>query len=159
MKRYIRSMSFERRSAEKHVRSYQKVATDHIIEIVVYKNSSNDYNHWIDELSAWFVDINDTDLKIKRNPPKFKWHEYEEFVFGLLGQTTSDAKGALLSYKANNIKYPDFEIDRNLVLNLRGAASDLSDKMCGIWSTFRSHSISTEEMNSELHSILDPYVE
>ena len=159
MKRYVRAMGLERGPAREHVESYRKVLTDHIIECVVYKDSLGCYNHWIDEMSAWIDDVNTTQLKIKRNPPKFKEHEYKEFLFGLFGTTTSDARGALVSYKANNRDYPDFDIDRQLVLKLYGASQDLSDSICDLLSRSKGR-IDTDKQKIELliHSILDEYL-
>ena len=159
MKRYIYAMAMERDSAKMHVESYKKCVYNHIIECVVYGDSRQSYNHWIDELSAWFDDINTTLLKIKRNPPKFKDFEYRNMVFGLLGTTTTDAANALTSYKANNTEYPDFEVTRDLVLKLYGAAGDLEDFFCSLFARSKGHvDTSLDDINSYIHSILDEFL-
>lgn len=158
MKRYIRAMGMERKYAQHYIESYSDVIKDHLIEIVVYKDSLNCYNHWVNELAGWFADINNTDLKIKRNPPKFKVYEYEQMIFGIFGGSTSDCKGALMSYKANNKDYPDFEIDRTMILELSGAVRDIIDEFCFLWANSKKNSISNEEMADRIKDILDPYV-
>jgi len=159
MKKYIYAMSKARGPAKEHIESYRKVITDHLIECIVYGDSLQCYAHWVGELAAWFDDINKTELKIKRNPPKFKYKEYKEYVFGLFGNTTSDARGALLSYQANNKYYPHFDITRDLVLRLSGAVLDLSDMFCTEWSTSRGSDFSTNEIETMIHSVLDEYLD
>lgn len=156
MKRYIRAMGMDRSSAKLHVESYKKLVADHIIECVVYRDSLDCYEHWITELTAWFDDINTTQLKIKRNPPKFKDFEYQEYVFGLLGTTTTDAKNALMSYKANNTEYPDFEITRSLVLELYGTVGDIEDYFCNLFARSKGHIDTTiDNIREQLHVIFD----
>ena len=146
-------------SAKIHVEAYKKCIAEHIIKCVVYGDSLDCYNHWVDEISAWFFDINNTQLKIKRNPPKFKDFEYKDFVFGLLGTTTTDASGALLSFKANNASYPDFEITRSLVLSLYGASGDLEDYFCSLFSSSKGKiDTSLEDIRKQVHLILDEYL-
>ena len=158
MKQYIRAMALDRNSAKEHVKSYRKVVTDHVIECIVYKNTLGCYRHWVDELTAWIADVNNTQLKIKRNPPKFKQFEYKEFLFGLFGTTTTDVKGALLSYKANNTDYPDFEITKDLVLTAYGCSQDLAEAVCYLLATSKGkNDTSSEDVKNTILSVLDEY--
>lgn len=156
MKLCIFAMSLDRSSAKQRAESYRKPITDHLIECILYGDSFKCYNHWISELAAWIDDVNSTKLKIRRNPPKFKESEYREYLFGLFGNTTSDTRGALLSYKANNKEYPDFEIDKYLVLRTYGASQDLAESVCRLLATSKGREdTSVEDISNLIHSVLD----
>lgn len=164
MKRYIKAMAFSRKDAESHIRALSKVIGEHIIKCVVYGDSLNCYSHWVnDELTSWFYDINTTYLKIDRKPPKFRYQDYDEFIFSQFGEDLNDMRISLSAFASLNFEkyggnYPDIEISKDIVSNMFQAVAELSRKMCRLLSTSSAKDpVSREEIRDLLHEVLDQY--
>lgn len=116
MKVYIRSMSLSRDTGITRIKSFTKHITDNIVKLGIYKNSTRDQSHWLDELATWFSDINKVTLKPKRK--KFSKSEYEEWVFGEFGDEISDVRSCIHAWQLNNQKtnrYDDIAVPEDSV--------------------------------------------
>ena len=165
MKRYIKAMAFPRKDGEKQVRKMADVICEHIMKCIIYGDTLECYNHWVDdELGAWFHDVNTIYLKIDRKPPKFKAAEYDEFIFSQFGEDEHDCKICLSGFRASNSdkyggRYPDFEVTSELASDLFKAVSELSRKMCRLLAeSSPKDPASKSGIQDLLHNVLDKYL-
>lgn len=147
--------AFNRKIAKDKVSNWSKPILEHILKCTVYKNTTNNLNHWIEEeLAEYFEAI--SDYEVKTSSGKLKLHDYRNLAFFDSGTTVADMKCNLRDFKIHNKKtgkYPDFNLTNEL-------AEELFEK-------FTNVAIQVSEMLAEnkkyeakdffivLHSILD----
>lgn len=95
-------MSLARDAGIVRIKSFSKHITDNIIKLGIYRNSTRDQSHWLDELATWFSDINKVTLKPNRK--KFSVHEYDEWVFGEFGDEIADVRSCIHAWQLDNRK-------------------------------------------------------
>ena len=95
MVKIINEMSVNRNSAINDLNKISEIMRTHIIKIIVYKNTTNDYKGWCDEVANYLFTASDIRLKPKNR--KLKEKDYEEHLFSSFGTTLSDTRLALLA--------------------------------------------------------------
>lgn len=137
MKRLIRSntyieaifgMAHDKKKAETKIEALSEQINNHIIKCVVYRNSTNDLQHWIyDELTTWFDYINNIDVKTKSG--KLSERSFDSILFSEFGENPKDAEFNLVVFRASVAKlgteYPDFQITRNLAKKLNDVYTEI----------------------------------
>lgn len=140
---YIFGMATDKKKAEKKVESISDRINEHIIRCVVYKNTTNDLQHWIyDELTTWFDYINRIELKTKSG--KFTEKSLDDILFGEFGDAVTDAEFNLALFRANVAKngeeYPDFQVTVQLATELRSVYDEIRTTFMPIFTKKNNYS-------------------
>lgn len=156
---YIMAMAVSKDDIIEKMKGRRKKVAEHLAKCAMYGDGlgSGKYNHWIEhELATWISDINDLVSKPKNK--KLKPDTYAEKLFGALGDSKSDAKSALIDLQLYNDskqnKYPYVEIDEEMVGRMHKITQSMLTKIVPILAT--KNSLSKEDIENLLHSILDP---
>ena len=121
MKRYIRAMSFTRSQALSKISALSSTLDEHVIKCIVYVPILPDQlDHWTEEIGIYLYNTN----KIK-SKTKLKDLDYINSIFASFGSDKDDAEANLRLFKIHNNKYPDFEIDSDLITSLFNAYTQL----------------------------------
>ena len=106
----------------------RKVPTyiNHLIKCVVFKNTTNNLNHWVDEIATHFNEINGLILKGSNKKPSEDMY-YDHF-FTAAGDVEDDYRIHLRYFKNTyGEDYPPFEITDNLLSELYLAVMDFAN--------------------------------
>lgn len=151
MKVYVYSMAMERQKAIVRIESFRKEITENIIKLNLYADSI-DRQHWIDELSTWFSDINSVCLKPKGS--KLNREEYDDLVFGEFGDDISDVRSCIHVWQIKNRrskKYPNIDIGEETVDKTFLSVAKIKSYLLNLFCS--KNSISRIDIRNELNSI------
>lgn len=111
------AISIKKREAINMFYQYSDPIAYHLIECVIYNDSLNKLDHWINEIANSLSLVNK--YKIKPRNKKLKSSEYKNSVFASFGDSKEDAKSVLSVFKLDNLirddSYPDFEITDEMI--------------------------------------------
>ena len=108
----IYAMAFSRRTVRQMLSHYSMNIRDHVLKCIIYPDSQ-DVDHWITELIAWFSKSQQITCK-----SKLKASDYLETTFDAFGSTISDCESILEDFHflyCIREHYTEFEISDNLV--------------------------------------------
>lgn len=157
----VYGMSLERDKAVSKMSSLSDRIEEHLLKCLVYKDSINDYRHWVDdELATWISLVND--ITIKPKDKKLKAMDYQSNLFGGLGDTYADANFALHLFRSNHADsrkckepYPYFDITNELISATLDAFMDVQSTLCKVLA--KKNDLDKASIAEVLHTILDKY--
>lgn len=157
----VYGMSLVRDKAVSKIASLSDKIEEHLLKCLVYKNSTDDYRHWIDdELATWISLVND--ITIKPKDKKLKVKDYQSNLFGGLGDTYADANFALHLFRSNYTDsrkckepYPYFDITTELISTTLDAFTDIQSTLCEVLA--KKNGLDKANIAKLLHTILDKY--
>ena len=133
----IFAMAYDRPDGIRIVTAYKDLLPEHLIKCIIYGNTLNCWNHWIDqELCVWLGIINDVRLKPKNR--RLKARDLYQYLFTKFGDSKVDASIALRIFKTTNYrtkKYPDFELNQTLIDVVYDVFQDTIKKLIPIFVT------------------------
>lgn len=100
------------------------------MKCVAYENSTNDLDHWIDEISTYLDIVNSLELKTKTG--KLKKDDYLRNVFYAEAETKKDVEVNLKLFKLDK-NYPDFEINSNLISKIFDVFNEIAENSSEIF--------------------------
>lgn len=156
MFRIILGMSQQRKKIINYLDGVSKEVAMHIAKCVMYGNSLGRYDHWIHELAIWISDGND--MVCKPNDKKLKSEDYEDSIFGFLGDARSDAKVNLHELQRYNKKfedesYPYVEDDDEMIDRMFNASQLIIRKLVPIMSV--KNNLDRRDIEGLIHDALD----
>ena len=156
---YIRAMSIEKNKLEKRMEAWSELIAEHLAKCAMYGDSLGEgkYNHWIEhELATWISDTNDAICK--HNNKKLKPKQYEEMLFGWLGNSRVDARVNLHELqrynKSTSDPYPDVPVDDAMIDRMYKISKLVVQRFVPILAT--RNSLTKQDVESILHNIIDP---
>lgn len=127
-------MSFPLSVVKDKLSSNSKVLNEHVIKCVVYKDSLNCLDHWIDEITTWAYEASKHRCK-----SKIKSKVYEGTLFAWFGNDKTDCESNLLGFYSKFViqlkKYPKFEIDQELISQLLDVYIHLKSSLINMYTT------------------------
>ena len=108
-------MSMDRSRAVSRISGISKSFTEHIVKAVVYKNTTDNLKHWVDEISEYLSIVND--ITVKPKDKKLKVADISRSLFGEFGDARNDANIILRSFALevrHSKEYPDFIVTDDL---------------------------------------------
>ena len=157
----ILGMAITRADAISRLRSFSETVELHLLNCILYGDSSGDYNHWVNqELSSWMVAANRILLKGNK---KLKKADYEDYLFGKLGDAEDDAFVALTAFQLHytgahskvNPPYPNFELDEQITSDVFEFFREVKSKMCEILS--QPNDLNKADFQRLLHEMMDKH--
>ena len=156
---YIQGMAYERSKGLKILKKNDDTLSIHILKCVVYGNDTGDYDHWIEDEIADYLDIaNGVTFKGNKRPKK---QDLMSTLFASFGDSEQDAETNLRLFKADNRNgkfkepYPDFNIDYDNVHRLYQAYNAIVNYSIPILTTFNDYI--KDDFERDVHTVLDPF--
>lgn len=154
----IFGMAYERQHILDTAYRYSDRIQEHILKCIIYTKSYTDYNHWIDEISNWIVDVNN--MKSKKGL-KIKDKDYLKNLFSAFGDELSDAKREVELFHRKFVEkhpdpYPDFDITKKLYSTYFYAWQDLKDHLKNKIGKI-DQATAKDEIKTIVHQVLDSY--
>lgn len=156
---YIQAMSLDKHKLINKLDSWSEEITEHVAKCVMYGTTLGEskYNHWIEhEIATWICDAND--FTCKHNNKKLKPRDYEDHLFGYLGDSIAEARANLHGLQLHNKKfyesYPYIEVDDDMIRKMFDASQQILAQFVPILSS--KNSLTKDDIQSILHNILDP---
>lgn len=128
---FLTEMARPKKEVIKKISAFSDSIMEHIIKCVVYKNSTNNFLHWVNEISNFLSIINDYETKSMSG--KLRYNEYLNTVFYKQGNSELDMKQNLRVFSLNK-NYPSFKIDNKLVKQLWNIFRSIAEKCSVIFS-------------------------
>ena len=101
MFRRIYAMSLPRSKALAHADAYSESLIEHVIKVIVYGNIRSDFvDHWIGEMSRWLYEAGK--ITVKPDGRKLRAKDYENTIFGWMGDQLNDYSNALSKFQHEN---------------------------------------------------------
>lgn len=156
---YIRAMSIEKSKLEKRMEAWSVLIAEHLAKCAMYGDSlgQGKYNHWVEhELATWLSDTNE--IVCKHNNKKLKPRQYEEQLFGWLGNSRADARVNLHELQRKNRSssepYPEVEVDDKMIEGMYQISQAVIERFVPLLAT--RNSLTKQDIESILHNIMDP---
>lgn len=111
----LNELAYPRKRALEKLEYLSGALIEYIIKCVVYKNTTNNLDHWTNEIADYFYEVNN--IRVKSNTGRLKEKDYLNHLFYYQGEDYQDMKVQLISFSRNK-DYPDFEITKNLIKEL-----------------------------------------
>lgn len=121
----INEMVFSRSKAIEKIENVSIVIFDHLIKCFIYKDTTNDLQHWIhDEIVPQFEYISRINVK----SGFLKGKDYIKAIKSSAGEDVNDFEAELYGFKARNRKYKSFDITPELVSLLYNKYNSIINK-------------------------------
>ena len=135
---FINEMVMSRQQALSIVDSYVVEYSNHLLKCVIFGNSTNNLNHWADEIAEYLDYINS--IKIKPNNNKVRENYLYDYFFLASGDVEFDYQIVLKSFQnKHGKKYPKFEITSSLVSKTYNTFLDFADMFASVLSKNNSY--------------------
>ena len=151
-KQNVFAFAHPRKHVEERVASLQPKLHEHLLKILIYGNTSQNLNHWINELAEFVSIIND--YEVKPNNKKLPSHRYEEILRKELGESLRDARANLGYFKATHTglnKYPSFTITPDLIQHVHEKREQFISAVVDIVSV--SNDLTTDDIAEQLRLV------
>ena len=132
---YLNEMAYSRSWVIDRLKSLSTPVINHIMKCVVYKNTTNNLNHWINEIADYFDEVNSTIVKTKNG--KLKEKDYLENLFYYQGVDERDMRVQLMELRRDR-NYPDFEITIELIRRLTVSFNSIAEEFSRIFTSKNS---------------------
>ncbi len=157
MFRIILAMSFPKQKILTYLDSVSEEVSMHVAKCAMYQDTLGRYNHWIHELAIWISDGNQ--MTCKPGDKKLKPHDYENTIFGFLGDSVTDAEINLHKLQRYNSKfgsesYPYVEVDDSMVDRMYRLSRALIKAIVPVMSSRNDFRVA--QIETKLHEALDP---
>lgn len=132
-------MAFSRQKALEKITQEAETYSDHLIKCIVFKNTTGNLWHWIDELSTKLSNVNKIKLK---SGGKFNEQLYlDEFLLAD-GDCEEDFKLTLEQFKRKyRFKYSEFEITPALITLTNIVFNEIANYFAPVLASLNTHSI------------------
>lgn len=132
-------MAFSRQKALEKIMQEAETYSDHLIKCIVFKNTTGNLWHWVDEISTKLSNVNKIKLKSGR---KFDKQVYlDEFLLAD-GDCEEDFKLTLEQFKRKyRFKYSEFEITPALITLTNTVFNEIADYFSSVLSSLNTHTI------------------
>ena len=132
-------MAFSRQKALEKIMQEAETYSDHLIKCIVFKNTTGNLWHWVDEISMKLSNVNKIKLKSGR---KFDKQVYlDEFLLAD-GDCEEDFKLTLEQFKRKyRFKYSEFEITPALITLTNTVFNEIADYFSSVLSSLNTHTI------------------
>ena len=127
---FLNEMAFSREDVIKKISAKSETIMEHLIKCVVYENTTNDLEYWIDEIATNLSRINFYEAKTKTS--RLEYNDYLENVFYKQGSTERDMKSNLWDFEDNK-NYPNFTTTNELAHKLFVVFKFLAENCCEIF--------------------------
>ena len=145
-------MAFERGVVVGKIQSLIEPIGEHLVKCVVYKNTTQNLYHWVNELAEYFRVINE--LQVKKLG-KLKEKEYLNYLTQYFGENITDCLSILDIFKlSNKNKYPGFETNEELATNLFSVYTNLFNEVSKIFA-IKKNNYSKKDFNMLIFEILN----
>lgn len=156
MFRIIVAMSSTRQKLLSYLDGVSKEVALHIAKCAMYQDSLGRYNHWIHELAIWISDGND--MTCKPGNKKLKPRDYEDTIFGFLGDGVADARTNLHELQRYNKRYesesyPYIEVDADMVDRMYRASRSVVRAFVPLMAS--TNDLELKQIEQKLHQALD----
>lgn len=138
MLKVIFGMAEDRQHILSICRNFSEPLAEHIIKCIVYRDSTGNLHHWINEISFWLWRINN--LKPKKGF-RIKSQQYRDSLFIGLGTELNDIENDLEIFQDLHVRtkeYPEFRITDQLCKDAFNCYWNIADATCDKLGTFQS---------------------
>lgn len=134
----LREFAYSRNKAIEKVVMENRTYSDHLIKCILYKNTTNNLWHWIDEIATKINNVNQIRLK---SGNKFSRQFYMDEFFLSDGDCKEDFKITLEHFQAKyRFRYPKIEITESILELTDYVFHDLANYFSYTLSTNNNHS-------------------
>lgn len=156
MFRVILAMSAPRQKIIGYLDGASKEVAMHVAKCAMYQDTLGRYNHWIHELAIWISDGND--MTCKPGNRKLRARDYEDTIFGYLGDGVSDAKTNLHELQRYNRKfeaesYPEVQVDDDMIDRMYRASRAVTQTFAPLMTS--KNDLELKQIENKLHEALD----
>lgn len=151
----IFGISMYRKNAISVLESNANTLAMHILKCVIYGDTLDCYNHWIDDEIAEYISIAN-DITVKPKNKKLKASDYERTIFSYFADSHQDASILLRTFRINNSEthqYPDFEITRELIDDVYDAFQSIKHDVLPLLCA--SNNYDAHNFSMIIHNIFD----
>ena len=164
MKRYIHSSTYisaaiDRNKLLVRLDAWGEEVAEHLAKCAMYGDSlgQGKYDHWIkDELATWISDANEAICK--HNNGKLKPKQYEDTLFGFLGDSYVEARMNLHALQSRNKRYSDAypfkQVDSAMIERMYSISNAVIAKFVPLLSS--KNTFTKDDVEILLHSVIDP---
>lgn len=151
----IFGMSMYRKNAISMLERNADTLATHILKCVIYSDTLDCYNHWINDEIAEYISIAN-DITVKPKNKKLKSSDYERTIFSCFADSHQDALILLRTFRINNSEtnqYPGFEITHDLIEDVYDAFQSIKHKILPLLCTSNNYGV--HDFSIIIHNILD----
>lgn len=132
-------MAFSRQKALEKITQEAETYSDHLIKCILFKNTTGNLWHWVDELSTKLSNVNKIKLK---SGGKFNEQLYlDEFLLAD-GDCEEDFKLTLEQFKRKyRFKYSEFEITPALITLTNTVFNEIANYFAPVLASLNTHAI------------------
>lgn len=132
-------MAFSRQKALEKITQEAETYSDHLIKCILFKNTTGNLWHWVDELSTKLSNVNKIKLK---SGGKFNEQLYlDEFLLAD-GDCEEDFKLTLEQFKRKyRFKYSEFEITPALITLTNTVFNEIANYFAPVLASLNAHAI------------------
>ena len=143
----ILEMPRKRKNSLDKLSNFNDPLVEDIIKIVVYRDTTNNMTHWVNQTGLWLSNINNIKFD---GDKKFKPHVYVEKVFDkAFGNSKSDAENEIVYFQVKNAsgktwdrkQYPEFELTQCMVDEVYRIFQEFTDYFPKIFSTKNGYNV------------------
>ena len=128
---FLTEMAYSRSDVLPKVDRYTDAVKEHIMKCIAYGDSTNDYSHWINEISNFLSIIND--FKVKTKSGKLKYDDYLENGFYNHGSDIRDMNVGLRDFSYNK-KYSHFEVTDEMTRKMYNVYTKVAEDCSAIFA-------------------------
>ena len=128
---FLTKMAYSRGDVMPKIDSYTGMVKEHVMKCIVYENSTNDFNHWVNEIANFLSIIND--FRIKTKTGKLKYEDYLNNGFYNHGNDYRDMNVGLRDFSYNK-KYPHFEVTDEMTQKLLNVYTRIAEDCSRIFA-------------------------
>lgn len=134
----LNEMAMSRQQALSIVDSYVVEYSNHLLKCIIFKNNTNNLNHWVNEIANYFDDINN--IRIKPDNKKVREDYLYNYFFLASGDIEDDYYLILKAFQnKEGKKYPKFTITKELIEKIYNNFLDIANYFAPILSRKNSH--------------------
>lgn len=108
----LNEMAYSRKWTIDRLNSLSAPIIEHIIKCAVYENTTNNLNHWIEEIADYLDEANS--IEVKTSASKLKEKDYLQNLFYYQGENKKDIRVQLINFRRNK-NYSNYEITQELI--------------------------------------------
>lgn len=135
----VYKMAFSRSKAIDKITYEAQTYSDHLIKCIIFKNTTDNLWHWLDEIACKLSNVNKVKLKSGK---KFETRFYlDEFLLAD-GDCEEDFKLTLEQFKRKyRLRYSDFEITEELVELTNRVFNEIAEYFAPVLASINKHNI------------------
>lgn len=154
-KKILKEMSDPRKIVMSDIASQRLPIREHVAKLVIFGNTTGDFNDWVNTLANIFNYINNMFVKSKTN--KLKYREYLELAFGINETFDIDNASSILDYFDMKFskKFPKYERTDELEKKMYNFYNIMAKYFSSYFSTCKEKKNRISEFEEKIKEFLE----